>query len=114
MKKLFSIILMVIVSNANAGEDSSTRETSTISTVILLSAYAEYGGGDVIAKLQNNSANCSDGYWLKQTDPGFTANLSMLMAAYQANNSVTIQGHTDQLWPGSGGKYCHVYNVTYK
>ena len=109
MVKIILGFLLIFMS----GSAFSATEASISSKVKEIYSYSEYGGGDVIVKLESNSVNCSDGYWLKKIDPGFQVNVSMLIAAYQANNQLVLKGHTDQMWPGSSGKFCHVYSVNY-
>jgi hypothetical protein len=92
----------------------SAIEASGSYNVLRIDSYSEYGGGDVVVKLTTHTANCSHGYWLKKNDPGFQANFSMVLAAYQAKNKIKLIAHTDQLWPGTGGKVCHVYTVRYE
>jgi len=88
-------------------------EVSPSSKILKLISYAEYGGGDVQVMLETNGTVCADGYYLKKTDPGFDANLSMMLAAYHSISNVVVDGHTDQKWAGSSGYYCHLYSVRY-
>lgn len=80
-----------------------------ITKVSLVSSYNQYGNGDVIFKVENPISECIDGYWLTKTDSGYPANMAMIIAAFQAKTSVVVSGLPDQLWYGSGGKYCKLY-----
>ncbi|NQZ10597.1 MAG: hypothetical protein HRT35_25885 [Algicola sp.] len=68
----------------------------------------------MIFRLSDPVANCDDGYWLKKSDPGFGANLSMLLAAYQAKTTVRIYGEPSIRWPVISAKYCKLYGVQYQ
>lgn len=105
---------MFIICLLFSGAAAAATESSSQSKINKLYSYSEYGGGDVIVKLSGNGPSCLAGYWLKKTDPGFQANLSILLAAYHANKDIVVTGHTDQIWSGSSGKYCHVYSVSYR
>jgi len=107
MKKLIIILLITIPSVVLAAEPSPTSKVKKIAS------YSEYGGGDVMISLEKNGNICTSGYFLKKTDPGFNANLSMVLAAYHSKSVIRIDGHTDQKWTGSSGYYCHVYDIAY-
>lgn len=55
------------------------HDNSSYSTIDFVQSYSEYGGGDVVFKIKNPTSACPDGYWLRKTDPGFQANLSMVI-----------------------------------
>ncbi|ALU41478.1 hypothetical protein [Pseudoalteromonas rubra] len=48
---------------------------------------------------------------MKKPDPGFDANLSVLLSAYHAKSKVIARGHDDQIWGGSSGRYCLLYSI---
>jgi hypothetical protein len=84
---------------------------SGITTVDFITSYN--GNGDVMFKIKEPIDACPRGYWLSTTDTGFQANMSMLLAAYQANSKVKIYGLPSQSWPSSTNLYCKVYSVEY-
>ncbi|MGP9802146.1 hypothetical protein [Rheinheimera sp. NSM] len=84
---------------------------SGISTIKFITSYN--GNGDVMFRLENPIEACVKGYWMSSSDVGFQANMSMLLAAFQANSNVRIYGLPGQDWPGSSGSYCKVYSVEY-
>lgn len=88
-------------------------EQSSASKIQRIYAYSQYGGGDVSINLQTNGAVCTHGYFLKKSDAGFQANLSMLLSAYHAQTPIKIDAHTDQKWAGSAYPVCHVYSISY-
>jgi hypothetical protein len=104
MKKFIGLLVVVSLS-AFATEPSPTAKVSK------LMSYAEYGGGDLVFVLETNGSICKSGYYLKKTDPGFEAGLSMLLSAYHAKTPIRVDGHTDQRWAGSSGYFCHVYDI---
>ncbi|GAB6263551.1 hypothetical protein [Photobacterium sp. R1] len=87
---------------------------SSVTTIKEMHSYSEVGGGDVVFKLASPESSCPGGYWLRKTDPGFQANLSMVIAAYQAKTSVVSYGLPDEIWSGSEGKYCRLYAISYR
>lgn len=92
---------------------ASTISTSTVTQLIRLTSYNQFDGGDVTLEVSNPPAACPDGYWLNKSDAGFSANLSMLIAAYEAKTTLTISALPDQLWPGTSGTVCKLYDIQY-
>jgi hypothetical protein len=78
-----------------------------------LLSYNTEGDGDVIFRVSDPAENCDNGCWLTKSDPGFGANLSMLLAAYQAKTTVKIHGDPAIRWPLSNVKYCKLYGIQY-
>lgn len=71
-------------------------------------SYSEFGGGDVVFRLETTLAGCDDGYWLRPTDPGFQRNVAMLMSAQLARRAISVFAFDSQLWSGSVAKYCRL------
>ena len=107
--KVIIFFWLILFSNVTL----SAFETSGLNNVTQIISFSEYGEGDVTVKLTTNTAGCIHGYWLKKTDPGFQTNFNMILASYQTKSKIRISAHTNQLWSGSGGKFCHVYYVRY-
>jgi len=107
MRKILpTLILLSLPYTASAVE--RTVET----TINTLQSYPDYGGGDVIFKVDNPSAICK-GYWLSPNTKGFNANLSIVLSAYHSSSKLTIDGHPEDIykWKGSGTHYCKLYSV---
>ncbi|NOU52139.1 hypothetical protein HG263_16540 [Pseudoalteromonas sp. JBTF-M23] len=86
---------------------------SSSTEIVALASYNQYGGGDVIFKLKDPIEQCT-GYFLSKSDDGFNANVSMIIAAYQAKTKVKVWGIPEQKWAGSSsGYYCKLYVVAY-
>lgn len=83
---------------------------SAITKVSFITSYNR--NGDVMLKLETPIESCK-GYWLNVADTGFDSNMSMLIAAFQANSKVRIYGLPAEDWAGSSGNYCKVYSVEY-
>lgn len=107
MLKKLCLLILFISNIANANNYVGVNNTK----IIRVSSYNQYGNGDVVFVIENPIAQCSGGYWITKDDKGFNANLSMILSAYQAKNPVTIFGLPDQLWSGSSGKFCKLYNI---
>jgi len=109
MKTLIACILAFISFGAFA-----ELVNSPLSKVSVIYSYSEYGNGDVVVELANNGTPCTQGFWLKKADPGFEANLSLIISAYHAKNDLMLYGHSDQVWQGSTGTFCHLYAVNFR
>ncbi|KAF7786945.1 hypothetical protein PRUB_a3770 [Pseudoalteromonas rubra] len=48
---------------------------------------------------------------MTRSDPGFDANLSVLLAAHLAKSEVIAHGYPHKRWAGSTGKYCLLYAI---
>lgn len=103
------ILLLVLIVSTNVVEAAEASQLTTISRFI---SYNQYGGGDVVFRIENPTSNCF-GYWISKDDLGFNANLSTILAAYQAKTKVKIYGHTDKKWSGSGDFWCKLYAIEY-
>ena len=101
----FLILATLVASCAHAAYVGTT-----MTKVALVSSYNQYGSGDVLFKVENPILECIDGYWLTKTDSGYQANVVMIITAFQAKTPVVVFGLSDQLWSGSGGKYCKLYS----
>jgi hypothetical protein len=74
--------------------------------------YAAYDGGDVIFQVQSGTpANCV-GLWLRGSDAGHAQSVALLLSAITTQTPILVTVDTSQLWPGSPGSYCLVYNIT--
>jgi hypothetical protein len=116
MKTLRSLSLRVLGASvfglaANCLAQNNS-DFSSNSTVVLIESYNSAGGGDVTFKIANPTIACSDGYWLTKSDPGFSTNMAILISAYHAKSVVRVVGLSNQLWSGSGGKFCKLSFVT--
>jgi hypothetical protein len=107
-------LVMLIIFSLSGSTFAGTEVRSPVTKITSITAFSEYGGGDVIVSLENNGDVCTHGYWLKKTDFGFQASLSMAIAAYQAKNNVELLGFPDQKWSGSGNMHCHLYALIYR
>jgi len=87
-------------------------EASKVTTISRLISYNQFGGGDVVFRIADPTSACF-GYWISKDDSGFNANLSTILAAYQAKTKVKIYGQTEQKWPGSGNFWCKLYAIEY-
>lgn len=88
---------------------------SNQSHIVLVNSYNKYGSGDVIFRLSAPIEECY-GYWINKGEPGFEANLSMIIAAYQAKSPVVVYGLPAQSerWQGSSAHWCKLYAISYR
>ncbi|WP_233081101.1 hypothetical protein [Rheinheimera soli] len=89
-------------------------QLSPVSEIKALQSYTNWGNADVVVVLQSTSGVCK-GYWFNKDDAGYQSNLSMLIAAYQANTKLQLHGHEEisSKWAGSATHFCKLYSVTY-
>ena len=107
MIRLIALSFLFLFSFAVAQNYVATGDTK----IIRINSYNQFGDGDVTVDVETPIPQCPHGYWLTTTDQGFNANLSLILAAYQAGNTVKVWGLPDQLWPGSSGTVCKLYSV---
>jgi hypothetical protein len=72
--------------------------------------YATFGDGDVGFRVQNPPATCV-GFWFRMTDPGGKAVFAQILAAQQTQQPLRIGAYDDQLWTGSGDRWCRIASV---
>lgn len=107
MKKIFILVMLSVLSVV-----VSAQEASPLGGVNRLVSYSSSSGAFV--SLSKNGSICSHGYHLEGDSPGFTANLSMLIAAYQTGTPVMLKGDVNALWKGSTHPVCRLISVEYK
>lgn len=108
MKKAFLSLCFFCAFNAQA------IQVDTGSTIIVtVNSLTNYGTGDVIFSTENSKNTECPVFWITKTDPGFQANLSMIIAAYHAKTPVSVVGITDLPWGGTTGKSCKLYYIQY-
>ncbi|WP_367987505.1 hypothetical protein AB2S62_13540 [Vibrio sp. NTOU-M3] len=112
MKK--NILLLMLLAPAFVMANS-TRESSGRTTITRVLSYNEFGAGDAVFQVANPGSQCF-GYWITKGDPGFEANLSMIIAAYQAKSTVIVHGLTaeNKKWAGSSHNWCKLYAIEYR
>lgn len=93
---------------------ATALELSVASEIQVLHSFTNSGNADVAFSLNTTSGVCK-GYWFNKDDAGYQANLSMLIAAYQANTKVLIYGHEEASakWAQTEVHFCKLYSVTY-
>jgi hypothetical protein len=89
-------------------------ERSPLSEIQALHSYTNFGNADVVFVLQSTSGTCK-GYWFNKDDAGYQSNMSMLLAAYQANTKLQVHGHEEiqSKWTGADNHFCRLYSVSY-
>jgi hypothetical protein len=112
MKK--SVTILLAICSLSLFAINTNYEGSALTKINTVYGYSEFGGGDVYFKLDENSANCSGGYWMRKSDPGFNTTLSMVLAAYQAKTQLVVYGLIDESWAGTSVKTCRLYSISYR
>jgi hypothetical protein len=75
-------------------------------------AYTTYGGGDFVFATSAHAAGCESGWYMKTTDPGYKAAVSVVLTAQAAGLQVIVYGDTADLWSGSpSGHFCRLQTV---
>jgi hypothetical protein len=109
MKK--SIALAAGIIALSAFGSASAALVSGSGTISHIWSYSTYGSGDVVFQLTTTLSGCSNGLWLKAADPGFKNLYAMLLAAYHAGGTISVDAFNDDLWTGAGGATCRVHDV---
>ncbi|WP_245798238.1 hypothetical protein [Vibrio ostreicida] len=104
--------------NRLASEEALANDNvaSGQSFVSSVESYNKFGNADVMFRLATPSRECA-GYWITKDDRGYNANLSMILAAYQAKNPVVVYGliAESEKWSGSEtAHFCKLYAITYR
>src|ERR1700686_1091443 len=75
-------------------------------------ASTPYGGGDFVFSASAQVAGCESGWYMKTTDPGYKAAVSVVLTAQAAGLQVIVYGDTADLWSGSpSGHFCRIQTV---
>jgi|GEM_PF-3002823 len=108
--KFYKKLLLLVLFSPNVF--SSELDGSAESIVTRVVSYNEYGAGDVQFWIANPTTKCQ-GYWITKGDPGFSANLSMIIAALQAKTHVVVHAHSSEAerWKGSTGHFCKLHSL---
>ncbi len=115
LRVMRGMLLVFFVGCAGGVSAINTNNIGSGSTTVsAVYSYSEFGGGDVYFTINDPIAECSKGYWFRKTDPGFEANLSMLLAAYHASSTVVIYGLPDEPWSGTSPTACRLYAISYR
>ncbi|NOH22831.1 hypothetical protein [Vibrio europaeus] len=107
MKKYFTLLILLLSFGVSA------NEASPKGTIKDIFAYSKFGNGDVYIVLSQNGSSCSGGYYIDKASAGYESILSMLLAAYQANTNVVINGYVNNRWSGSSEPVCEIFRVAY-
>ncbi len=106
MKKLaLSLLLLAPILAQAALVNTANTKIKTIGS------FTQYNGGDVYFAVETSIFDCEYGFWLNKSDPGFSANMALLLSAYHTKAPVVVYGHSEQLWSGSSGRYCKLYSI---
>jgi len=103
IKGLTILLTMVAINNVHGVE-----QATPLTTITSIVSYTKFGNGDVRISVANPATNCDAGFWLSPADPGFNANLSVLLSAYHSKSTVTLNGEDTQIWTGSVNKHCRL------
>lgn len=109
------IILFTIISLAISTANANTIEHSNISQITSVKSYMNWGTGDVVFNIEDRTSTCV-GYWFNKNEPGYYANLSLLVSAYHAQSPLYISADTSTAakWDGSlSDHYCKLYKIAY-
>jgi hypothetical protein len=75
-------------------------------------AYTIYDGGDFVFTTSTAAAGCQSGWYMKASDPGYKAAVSVVLTAQAAGLQVVVYGDNSDLWSGSpSGQYCRIQTV---
>ena len=113
-KNLKAAAAVLAAACALAGENAGAAivNPGTAVTITQSFAYTSYGGGDFVFSTSVLATGCGSGWYLKATDPGYKAAVSVVLTAQAAGLQVLVYGDNSDLWSGSpSGQYCRVQSV---
>jgi len=107
---LFGITLGLNIATAYGSNVVSASQ----SAIARVDVYTEWGNGDIIFTLANNSlqASCPYGFWIRATDSGAQSTLAHVEAAYHTGSPVIVWADTTTIWNGSSSSACLVWMVS--
>jgi hypothetical protein len=107
-------LLSLVVSALCLGGTARAAIVSTGPSIVSahsVDTYTTFGSGDVTFRLTTNGLSQCDGFWLRATDPGFKTNVAALLATVASQGSISVSADDAQIWTGSAGHYCLVWNL---
>ena len=111
---MHKFVLAFLLSVVSVSSFSAPYEGTGATTLSRFISYNQYGNGDVAFKVKHPSPSCF-GYWMTKSDPGFDANLAVLLAAYHSQSKLIVYGliSPDEKWAGSSNNWCKLYSIVY-
>lgn len=109
----FAVFLFIFLVPSFSNSSTIDYIPSGMTKISFISSYNEYGDGDIQFKIKDPISECDKGYWMNKKDPGFQANFSMLLAAFQSGTTVKIHALPHVRWPGSNSNFCKLYSIEY-
>ena len=110
--KIFVLSALLIIS---VNMVQAANVDTPITTIIKLNAYVTTSAwdGDIEINVNDSSAGCESGYWLKYEDKASYKNIvSILLSAFHAGSLVKLTGDDTQRWPVSSSNYCRLHTVS--
>ena len=92
---------------AGAGAQAAVSSTGTITKV---AQYSSFGQGDALIYMSSTHPSCNF-YWIKATDGGAQATLSVALSFFLAGQSVKIYADETDSWSGSGASTCRIDSI---
>ena len=112
MIKLTALTTLLAVCSLTAALAAVTDPVTT--TIDSVKVYS--GGnaeGDILVVVATPHAGCPQGYWVDHNSSALSQTLSVLLSARVSKASVQVTGDLDNIWPLSGGTYCHIRSISY-
>lgn len=113
MSKILRIFFLVLVTGGFSSFSNATVYSTSASTIARVDTYTQYGEGDVIITLANNSlaASCPYGFWIRGTDRGAKTTFAQVLAARHTDSAIVIHADTSITWSGSQFAACLVWTI---
>jgi hypothetical protein len=109
---VFAAVAAVAAVFASGGAMAVVVSAGAPVTITQSYAYTSYGGGDFVITTSAAAPGCQSGWYMKATDPGYKAAVSVVLAAQAAGLQVVVIGDNSDLWSGSpSGQYCRIQTV---
>jgi len=88
---------------------SSALAMNSSGVIAKILTWADYTGGVYLIQLDTVNSQCSDGYWLDDSQSRASANiLASALSAYHSKSAVKIYADENNDWPTRGGQQCKI------
>ena len=107
---LLAALVFAVAAGAASVPANATTVSINVGQIVRLQEYVTFGNGDVAVWTQTTASGC-DGFWFRTTELNGKEIFAHLLAAHLAQESMNFTVYDDQLWSGTGSRFCRIYSV---
>jgi hypothetical protein len=109
MKKRLALARAALLLGASFAANAALVQ-GEVGQVTRMRTYTTFGHGDVIVWVQTPPAGC-DGFWFRTTELNGKEVFAQILASQKTQSPMFLSGYDDQLWTGSGSRFCKLYAI---